>query len=71
MGNTLKRRLIFIVWASLLLLLFEVVVEEGMFNAFRGYAAKYGFVFTFSFIVTDFEGPVFMILERQNRKNML
>ena len=31
MGNTLKRRLIFVVWTSLLLLLFEVVVEEGMF----------------------------------------
>jgi hypothetical protein len=45
----------------LLLLLVEAWVER--FNAFKGYAAKYGLVFISSFIVTDFDGPVFIDIE--------
>jgi hypothetical protein len=72
-GITRNRLAIFVAWLSFFLL-FVVEACDEVFNAFKGYAAKYGVVLMFSFIVTDFNpdavGTVFIRLERQNRKIM-
>lgn len=51
---TLNRLAIFVGWLLFLLLLLLVEACDDPFNAFKGYAAKYGVVFMFSFMVTDF-----------------
>ena len=57
---TRNRLAILVDWLLLLLLLLVVGVCDDPFNAFKGYAAKYGVVLIFSFIATDFRGPAFI-----------